>query len=90
MRDGWNGLFGGRLRGFDGSGLHDGSAVMEKARAEENCREHDDRDDSERKIVEIGQRRQQGRPLKVRLSEFVARPVGGAFDRYGLRMDLWL
>jgi hypothetical protein len=85
-----NGLYGGGLRRFDRSGLFDRSAMMEKARTEENCGEQESDDDGERKIVELGQRREQGRPFELRLNEVVARPLDGASNSDGLGMDLWL
>ena len=85
-----NGLYGGRLRRFDRGGLFDRSAMMEKARTEENCGEQEGNDDGERKIVELGEGRQQRRPLKLRLNEVVARPFDGASNSDRLRMDLRL
>jgi len=89
VRSGGNGFCSGRLWGFHGSSLLDGSAVTEKARAEENCGECESRNDSERKIAEFGQW-QQGRPLKLGLNEIIVGPGGGASDRDGLRVDLRL
>ena len=47
----------------DGSGLLDGSATMEETRPEEDGGEREGDDDAERKVIEFGQRRQQGRAL---------------------------
>jgi len=87
-----NGLYSGRLRRFDRGGLFDRSAMMEKARTEENRGEYESNDDGERKIVkvELGQGREQGRALKLRLNEVVAQPLDGASNSDGLRMDRWL
>lgn len=63
---------------------------MEKARTEENCGEYESNDDGDWKIVELGQRREQGRALKLRLNEVVARPLDGASNSDRLRVDLWL
>ena len=70
-----------------GSGLLDVSAAMQEARTEKNREEREDGYDAERKVIEFGQRRKQGRPLEVRLNEVVARPGGGASGRDGLRMN---
>jgi hypothetical protein len=63
---------------------------VKKARAQENCGEQESHDNGERKIVELGQRREQGRPLKLRLNEVIVRPLDGASNSDGLGMNLWL
>jgi len=82
-----DGLCGGPLLRFHGSGLLDGGAAMQEARTEKNRDERQDGYDAERKVIEFGQRRQQGRPLEVGLNEVVARPRGSASGRDGLRMN---
>ena len=60
---------------------------MQEAGNEENRDEREDGYDADRKIIEFGQRRQQGRALEVGLNEVVARPGGGASGRDSLRMN---
>ena len=49
---------------------------MEETRPEEDGGERDGDDDAERKVIEFGQRRQQGRALEVGLNELIARLDG--------------
>ena len=81
------GLCGGLRLRRDGSGLLDGSATMEETRTEEDGGEREGEDDAERKVIEFGQRRQQGRALEVGLNELVARLDGRAPGRNSLRVD---
>jgi len=60
---------------------------MEETRTEEDGGEHEGDDDAERKVIEFGQRRQQGRALEVGLNELVARLDGRAPGRNSLRVD---
>ena len=87
MRRGVDRLCGGRLRRFCGSELFDLSAAMEQPRPDENCDERESSNDGEWKVIELRQRRQQGRPLELRLNEIVAGTGRCAFHRDSLGMN---
>ena len=62
--------------------------MTEEPRAEKDGSERESGDDAERNIIEFRERRQQGRPLELRLNEIVAGPGGLASDGHRLRLDL--
>jgi hypothetical protein len=70
-----------------GSGLLDRGAAVEEPRTNEDGGEREGDYDAERKVVEFGQRREQGRALEMRLDEIVAWPGGFASGCDGLRVD---